>query len=403
MARPCLGINDFIRASTSDIGHTSICSGVVGGSSDFEISLVTISLSEYIKPKKTCKPHTVSSLLMVPIPTSNAYTFLLPPEADSIQDEAPAAAPPMEFKAKPPPITLCTADPAILTEIRALLQGSSYIVYQPRHSKVHPATHHEYKEVMRLSDVRQLEFFYPQPCGVGNKEMCPKGLPPAMAIDDIKEQLSRKGVPVVQLRQLWKFSDSSEGLQAKTMLSTWIVTYPKEHKDTIYGLTGLFHFRITIGDLRSRRMVLQCYRCQEHGHTANFCKLKFSCRTCAGDHDSRTCTQPATSTPMCSNCEGAQPANSPLCPIRQRLLEKLRSQPSRRLPPPSSQEFPPLRSPPAPPSSSTDDDVFRSLLQALMHPDIRRLLQIGLAFHNKLSQRPQLISNLLKLFSAFSA
>ena len=83
-----------------------------------------------------------------------------------------------------------------------------------------------------------------------------------------------------------------------------------------------------------RFWVTQCYHCQNFGHIAAKCPTKSqsaTCGYCAGNHDSRNCTQ--KSTPCCANCSRMTPppqsldhfASSQKCPVlisqRQRLIE----------------------------------------------------------------------------------
>ena len=84
-----------------------------------------------------------------------------------------------------------------------------------------------------------------------------------------------------------------------------------------------------------RFWVTQCYHCLNFGHIATKCPSKSqsaTCGFCAGNHNSRACTQ--KSTPRCANCSRMTPppqsldhfASSHSCPVlvsqRQRLIEK---------------------------------------------------------------------------------
>ena len=63
----------------------------------------------------------------------------------------------------------------------------------------------------------------------------------------------------------------------------------------------------------SKKPIIQCYRCQAHGHTSNNCNKKAKCVKCAGTHDTRTCTKTADTSATCTNCGGAHPANYSKC------------------------------------------------------------------------------------------
>ena len=63
----------------------------------------------------------------------------------------------------------------------------------------------------------------------------------------------------------------------------------------------------------SKKPVIQCYRCQAHGHTSANCNKVAKCVKCAGQHDSRQCKKTTDTSPTCTNCGGEQPANYSNC------------------------------------------------------------------------------------------
>ncbi|XP_047000586.1 calphotin-like [Schistocerca americana] len=60
-------------------------------------------------------------------------------------------------------------------------------------------------------------------------------------------------------------------------------------------------------------MMLQCYNCQQLGHTARGCKNAVACLKCAAAHDTRSCTKPRGVACSCANCGGPHAANSRSC------------------------------------------------------------------------------------------
>ena len=72
----------------------------------------------------------------------------------------------------------------------------------------------------------------------------------------------------------------------------------------------------------SKRPVIQCYRCQAHGHSSVNCNKVPKCVKCAGQHDTRTCTKTTETPPTCTNCGGAHPANYSNCPALLAFLAK---------------------------------------------------------------------------------
>lgn len=82
-----------------------------------------------------------------------------------------------------------------------------------------------------------------------------------------------------------------------------------------------------VGGIRStlslNHSVSQCFKCQKYAHTAKYCREEQpTCRNCAGDHDSRTCTTKEKF--KCCNCKGMHKASSDSCPTKTAALKRLK-------------------------------------------------------------------------------
>jgi hypothetical protein len=114
----------------------------------------------------------------------------------------------------------------------------------------------------------------------------------------------------------------------------------------------------------------QCHRCQRFGHTKKYCDMKPRCVKCDQLHLSSDCPRKdrTVGAPICANCAGEHPANSPTCPhfvsfsnvlrqrkansqhlrqqvnasVNQRLNTAGRANPRRAAPPVNNYSFPPL-------------------------------------------------------------
>lgn len=78
--------------------------------------------------------------------------------------------------------------------------------------------------------------------------------------------------------------------------------------------------------------ILQCFNCQDYGHSAANCKGKLACRTCAGNHCASQCNR-NTRHPSCVNCARINPQDHPqhhrstydACPQRQYYIHNTMS------------------------------------------------------------------------------
>jgi len=100
----------------------------------------------------------------------------------------------------------------------------------------------------------------------------------------------------------------------------WVIETPAsilpklENKSVFLGMTRC---RVKI-----YKGTVQCYNCQRFGHTAPRCEQpKPACRYCAGEHDSRECTNKGNI--KCANCNKDHMSTSSSCQARSRAVQTL--------------------------------------------------------------------------------
>ncbi|KAJ4436995.1 hypothetical protein ANN_17127 [Periplaneta americana] len=111
----------------------------------------------------------------------------------------------------------------------------------------------------------------------------------------------------------------------------------------IYSLTRLYNGIIKVEPPKPRKTIVQCMRCQQFGHTRNFCNQTARCVKCEGLHPTEKCNKPKDTPPICTNCKGNHPANYRGCPEHTRLQRGA-----------TRHQTIPYRSQPAPGTSSLD-------------------------------------------------
>lgn len=74
---------------------------------------------------------------------------------------------------------------------------------------------------------------------------------------------------------------------------------------------------------KNDRIIIQCRRCQDWGHTTNNCRRAPKCVKCAENHYSYNCTKPLDQPAKCANCNGDHTAANPECPVYKEKLQSL--------------------------------------------------------------------------------
>ena len=67
-----------------------------------------------------------------------------------------------------------------------------------------------------------------------------------------------------------------------------------------------------------KNRITQCYNCQMFGHGSNRCKVKTFCSNCAGNHQTKDCTETVI---RCANCSGAHKSTDENCPSKSQYLK----------------------------------------------------------------------------------
>ena len=354
--------------------------------------------SSFVLPKSPC-PARPASTPAPPPAVSNRFAAFSTESLDSHLPASSSPSPPsskMDFKSKVPPITFRLTD-AVLPLVKPLLLADSRLVYRSSRVTVRPSSLAEYKSILSAAALHQLEFYTHNPVVSNVAKSVLRGLPADTSSDAILDELSNQNLPISAIRQMWRTDVDPAGVRSRRLLPLWVLTHHQDVKSSLRAVTGLFHFRVTFEDLKSKDTVSQCFRCQDFGHHAAFCKFSVRCNICAEGHDSRQCPSKALSSRKCSNCSGDHPASSRDCPSRRRFAASLRRSSVIR-PPPFSSAFPPLPvALPSAPASATSS--LLELLRLLSSPEASSLLTLLTSLLRLLLTSPHLVSNLSSLLS----
>lgn len=94
---------------------------------------------------------------------------------------------------------------------------------------------------------------------------------------------------------------------------------PDEKAREIYQLRSLLHMQIKVESPRPQKVITQCHRCQQYGHTKAYCALPEVCVKCSESHSWDKCTKLKEEKPRCGLCGGEHTANYKGCPVYKKL------------------------------------------------------------------------------------
>lgn len=145
-----------------------------------------------------------------------------------------------------------------------------------------------------------------------------RNLHPTTPIDVIKEEIESTGNTVAG-----EIINAKYGPK-KIPTSTFFVNLaPGPNNKAVKELKYIFHQSIIIEDPRKRKSIVQCQRCQQYGHSKNYCMRPYRCVKCGQSHKTSECEKRDRNTPaQCALCNGPHPANYKGCEVYKEILAR---------------------------------------------------------------------------------
>ncbi|HYS59309.1 MAG TPA: hypothetical protein VEM27_01870, partial [Gemmatimonadales bacterium] len=151
-----------------------------------------------------------------------------------------------------------------------------------------------------------------------------RGLHPTTELQRIKDALFQQGYKVCHIVNLRKRIKSADGAYSYKQLPLHRVEIiSTEHNKEVLDIKELLYTKVTMEAPWKTRVIPQCVRCQQFGHTKNYCAIAQRCVKCAGNHWTKECKKPIDTKPTCANCGGEHPANYKGCPVYKKKQEAL--------------------------------------------------------------------------------
>lgn len=135
-------------------------------------------------------------------------------------------------------------------------------------------------------------------------------------ITDIKAILLSRGHHVRYVRNI------ISRVTKKPLPMFYVDLDPRPNNKEIYDIDGFEGARIKIEPAKKTDQVVQCFRCQEFGHTKSYCRKPFRCVKCGLDHSSSDCKKATTTPPKCVHCLQNHTASYRGCQFYQNLIKR---------------------------------------------------------------------------------
>lgn len=140
--------------------------------------------------------------------------------------------------------------------------------------------------------------------------------------------------PVIEVSQMNGRSKKSRLKIPHPLFLVTLTKRPDNHQ--IYNLKYLLSYKVDVEQYRPPKL-LQCYNCQQLGHSQKTCFSDSRCIKCGAAHPTNKCEKPRDIPAHCSKWNGDHPANYRGCTVLKTVLN-LRRNNKKKEDPPNSQQ-----------------------------------------------------------------
>lgn len=209
--------------------------------------------------------------------------------------------------AKPPPIIIeKVKDFKKLQDIINKTATAEYVtkVIAEEKAKIFLKSNDDYQKlVAALDSLKDIEWFTYENKKDRHIRVVIKNLHHSWTEDEVKTNLGEQGFVTHSVTKKLQY-------KTKKPLDMFFVSFDKATDiKKIYDIKYILHTPVSIEPVKKSNLVPQCTRCQEFGHTQNFCHKSPRCVKCGENHETTACTAAHTCNPKCANCGEKHPAN----------------------------------------------------------------------------------------------
>lgn len=142
-----------------------------------------------------------------------------------------------------------------------------------------------------------------------------KGVHHTTPISDIKAMLLSLGHQVRSVRNI------ISRVSKQPLPMFFVDIDPKENNKDIFNIRSFDNAIIQVEVPKKLNDIVQCFRCQDYGHTKSYCKKNFRCVKCGQGHPTAECKKAADTPPMCALCSNSHTASYKGCSAYQQILK----------------------------------------------------------------------------------
>lgn len=156
-----------------------------------------------------------------------------------------------------------------------------------------------------------------------------RGLHHSTDVEDIKSELADAGHSVINLINVQIKKKMNDKVKKIPLPLFKIDVSVNEKNRSLFDIRKLCGCTVTVEMPRKTTSLPQCTRCQDYGHTKNYCSRNPRCVKCGGAHLFNECRTTKSTSPKCANCGDKHTANYKGCSYYQAKIAD--SKPAKKL------------------------------------------------------------------------
>lgn len=263
-------------------------------------------------------------------------------EINSSESQETIVSPLMRLK-KPSPICVpdCNNIDALDKALRTALgpDSFSFSLSKGGVTRIQTVDSTGYRAVVKILTEKNCKFWHHQLAEEKPFRLVVRKIHASVGSEKIKNYFMDMGHSVLNIhcprKPDWSHSLNENQNDSDTRQSCFFVNIKKAPNNLdALKITKIGPHNVVVEVAKKSKDIVQCFRCQDFGHTKNYCLQRPVCGKCGEDHPTNhaDCKIRPTDKLYCANCGGDHPASFKECKYRQLKLKSMKPNP--RLPSP---------------------------------------------------------------------